>query len=69
MRSILRAKELRDLGEKELKQKALELKQELFNLKFQLRAGQLLNTSAIRNTKRNLAKVLTVMREKGFKLQ
>lgn len=66
---MMKAKELRNLSEQELKQKALDLKQEIFNLRFQLMAGQLLNTSAIRNSKRDLARVLTVMREKGYKLQ
>jgi large subunit ribosomal protein L29 len=64
----MKAKDLVNLGEAELRQKATELKQEIFNLKFQLRAGQLLNSAAIRNTKRDLARVLTVMRAKGYNI-
>jgi len=64
----MKAKDLRNLSETELRQKVIELKQEIFNLKFQLKAGQLLNSAAIGNTKRDLARVLTVMRQKGYKI-
>ncbi|MFN3534670.1 MAG: 50S ribosomal protein L29 [Desulfatiglandales bacterium] len=64
----MKAKELRELDEGTLRQKAMDLKQEIFNLRFQLRAGQLLNVSAIRNSKRDLARVLTVMKQKGYRI-
>jgi large subunit ribosomal protein L29 len=59
----MKAKELRELAEEELKEKAKELGQELFNLRFQKATGQLGNTSVIPKTKRELARIKTVIRE------
>jgi len=59
----MKAKELRELAEEELKEKANELGQELFNLRFQKGTGQLGNTAMIPKTKRDLARVKTVLRE------
>jgi len=59
----MKAKELRGLAEEELKEKARELGQELFNLRFQKGTGQLGNTAMIPKTKRDLARVKTVLRE------
>jgi len=59
----MKAKELRELAEEELKEKAKELGQELFNLRFQKGTGQLGNTAIIPKTKRDLARVKTVLRE------
>jgi len=59
----MKAKELRGLAEEELKEKEKELGQELFNLRFQKGTGQLGNTAMIPKTKRDLARVKTVLRE------
>ena len=59
----MKAKELRELAEEELREKAKELGQELFNLRFQKATGQLGNTAIIPKTKRDLARVKTVLRE------
>ena len=59
----MKAKELRELAEEELKEKAKELGQELFNLRFQKGTGQLGNTAMLPKTKRDLARVKTVLRE------
>jgi large subunit ribosomal protein L29 len=59
----MKAKELRDLGLDELLEKERGLKQELFNLRFQKATGQLGNTAIIPKTKRELARVKTVLRE------
>ena len=59
----MKAKELRDLSAEELKDKEKEASQELFNLRFQKATGQLGNTAIIRKTKKNLARVKTVLRE------
>ena len=59
----MKAKELRELTEEELKEKAKELSQELFNLRFQKATGQLGNTAMIPKTKRDLARAKTVLRE------
>jgi large subunit ribosomal protein L29 len=59
----MKAKELRELTKEELKEKAKELSQELFNLRFQKATGQLGNTAMIPKTKRDLARAKTVLRE------
>jgi large subunit ribosomal protein L29 len=59
----MKAQELRDLSQTELEVKQRELKEELFNLKFQLGIGQLENTSRIKTVKRDIARVATVMQE------
>jgi large subunit ribosomal protein L29 len=57
------AKELRELSVEELAEKEREAKQELFNLRFQKATGQLGNTAIISKTKKDLARVKTVLRE------
>ena len=59
----MKAKELRELTEEELKEKERESSQSLFNLRFQKAAGQLGNTAEIPKTKRELARIKTVIRE------
>jgi large subunit ribosomal protein L29 len=59
----VKAKDLRELSVEELKEKERELSQEFFNLRFQKATGQLGNTAAMVKTKRDLARVKTVIRE------
>ncbi|RLC30848.1 MAG: 50S ribosomal protein L29 [Deltaproteobacteria bacterium] len=59
----MKAKELRDLSREELEEKVRELGQELFNLRFQKATGQLGNTAMIPKTRKDLARVKTVLRE------
>jgi large subunit ribosomal protein L29 len=56
-------KELRQMTPAELSEKAKQLSQELFNLRFQFGTGRLENPMQIRKTKRSIAKVKTVQRE------
>ena len=58
------AKELRGLSVDELGDREKELRQELLNLRFQKATGEIGNTSRIGKAKRELARVLTVLREK-----
>jgi large subunit ribosomal protein L29 len=60
----MKAQELRDLTVDELEQKLGELKRKLLNLRFQLASGQLQNTAEIGKTKRDIARVLTILRER-----
>ena len=57
------AKELRELTESELELKLKDLKEELFNLRFQLAINQLENPMRITAVKRDIARVSTVLRE------
>ncbi len=59
----MKAMKLRESTREELNEKAKELSQELFNLRFQKGIGQIGNTAMIPKTKRNLARVKTVLRE------
>ena len=55
---------LRDLTESELQQKARETKEQLFNLRFQLRTGHLSDFSRVRAVRREYAQIQTVISEK-----
>ena len=56
--------EVRAMSEAELGTKLRELKEELFNLRFQLAINQLENTNRISEVKHDIARVMTVMNEK-----
>jgi large subunit ribosomal protein L29 len=56
--------ELRDLSDMELSERHDELKEDLFNLRFQLATGQLDNPTLLKQTRRDIARVLTVQRER-----
>ncbi len=60
----MKASELKDLGIGDLKARAKELNQELFNLQFQHAAGQLDNKMRLREVRKDIARVLTTIREK-----
>jgi large subunit ribosomal protein L29 len=60
------AKELRDLQDDELVEEVKTARKEIFGLRFQLATGSLENTAGVRNAKRELARVLTVARERGI---
>ncbi len=64
----MRANEVRNLSEQELTQKLEDLKSELFNLRFQLAAGQLENPMRIRQVRKDIARVKTIMRERELGL-
>jgi large subunit ribosomal protein L29 len=55
--------DIRALGHEEQLQKAIELRQELFNLRFQREIGQLDNLAKIKEIKRDIARVRTIIRE------
>jgi len=59
----MKASELREKSVSELEIKLKDLKQELFNLRFQLAINQLENPMQIQKVKRDIARVSTVIRE------
>ncbi|MEC6749135.1 50S ribosomal protein L29 [Marinilactibacillus sp. XAAS-LB27] len=59
----MKANELKGLSTTELIKKEAEYKEELFNLRFQLATGQLENTSRIKDVRKNIARVKTVLRQ------
>jgi len=63
----MKANSFRDMTDIELTQKLLDSKGELFNLRFQLATGQLENPLRIRNVRRDIARIKTVIREREIK--
>jgi len=57
-------KELSSLSIDELKKKVKDISEELFKLKLQHATGQLANTSAIKNARKNLARIKTFLTQK-----
>jgi large subunit ribosomal protein L29 len=60
----MKAAELREGTLEELERKEQDLRRELFNLRFQQATGEIENPMRIRAIKKNIARVLTVAREK-----
>jgi large subunit ribosomal protein L29 len=60
---------MRDLTIQELHDKHRQYKEELFNLRFQNAIGQLGNSGRIKEVKRTIARVLTVVREKELAVE
>jgi len=63
----MKAAELRKMKLEELKKKVDEMKMELLKLRFQQKISGLDNPMAIRNLRRDIARVLTVIREKELR--
>ncbi len=61
---MMDVEELRDMDVAELGEKERQLKQEVFNLRFQHATGRIENLMRIRQTRRDLARVKTVQRQK-----
>ena len=63
----MKASKLHEMTDVELTGKLVDLKQELFNLRFQNATGQLGDVMVIRKTKKDIAKVKTILREREIK--
>ena len=66
----MKARELKDLranNPQDLVAKLVELKAELFNLRFQLATGQLENPMRIREVKKSIAQIKTIIREEEIR--
>lgn len=60
----MKATEIRDLSKDEITQKVADLKEALFNLRFQHEIGQLENPQKIGQTKKDIARLKTILNEK-----
>ena len=60
----MKASEIRELSEAELEKKIKELKEELFNLRFQHAINQLDNPMRLNHVKKDIARSLTILRER-----
>ena len=61
---MLKVDELRNLSEEELLEKSEQLKKSLMQLRFQAKTGKLERQSAVKETRRDIARVLTIANEK-----
>ena len=61
----MKAKDLREKTSEELKNVEKDLKQKLFNLNFQKVMGQLQNPMKVKETKKDIARVKTILNERG----
>ena len=64
---LMKVNQIRDLSATELDEKLNGLKDELFNLRFQLATGQLENPMRIRDVKKAIARLKTIRRERELK--
>ena len=62
----MEVKDIRGLTPDELTEKVGQLKQELFNLRFQRATGRIENLMRIRQTRRDIARIKTIMRDKAL---
>lgn len=60
----MKVAEIKDLGIEELEQRVSDTRRELFNLRFQNATGQLENTGQLKEVRRNIARLLTVLNQK-----
>jgi large subunit ribosomal protein L29 len=62
----MKASEAHDLKDDELVAKLIDAKQETFNLRFRHATGELENTSGLSRARRDVARLLTVAKERGI---
>jgi large subunit ribosomal protein L29 len=65
----MKAEEIRNLTTAEVEQKIKSLKEELFNLRFQLATGQLENPASLRAVRKSIARAKTVLRERELRVK
>ena len=65
----MKAETLRELSTEELNKKVVELKEELFNLRFQMATGQLENPLQLKQVRKDIARAKTVIREREIAAQ
>jgi large subunit ribosomal protein L29 len=65
----VKAAEVHDLKDDELIAKLLDAKQEAFNLRFRQATGELENTARLSSARRDIAKLLTVAKERGIDVE
>ena len=64
----MKVSEIKELGADKMKEKLIELKKELFNLRFQNSVGQLENTATLSNVKKDIARLYTISKEMNVNL-
>ena len=59
----MKSSEIREMGLEEMQSKRNDMKEEMFNLRFQHGVGQLENTAKLKQIKRDIARIETLIRE------
>jgi large subunit ribosomal protein L29 len=62
----MRTQEIRDLDDQKIAEQIANFRKELFGLRFQQATGELENTAALRTTRRDLARAVTIARQRGI---
>ena len=65
---MMRPTQLRDMSEDELVRRVDDLRQSIFNLRVRATTKDLANTAQLRAERRELARTMTILREKGLKV-
>jgi large subunit ribosomal protein L29 len=65
----MKAKEIRDLHDDELVEHVATVRRDLFGKRFQHATGELENSAGLKTTKRDLARALTIARERGIETE
>lgn len=65
----MKVKDIREMSDEEINAQVSSLKEELFNLRFQLAVNKLDNTARVREVRRSLARCKTVLREREIKAE
>jgi large subunit ribosomal protein L29 len=65
----MKVNDIRNLTTAEVEQNVKSLKEELFNLRFQLATGQLENPARIREVRKSIARAKTILRERELQIQ
>lgn len=65
----MKANKLRDMTSEELVRKVGELKEELFNLRFQMATGQLENPVRVKEVRKSIARAKTIIRQRELQEQ
>jgi large subunit ribosomal protein L29 len=65
---MLKTSEIKEMGENQIQEKLVELKRELFNLRFQNDVGQLENTAKLSEVKKDIARLYTVSRQMNMNI-
>lgn len=63
----MKSKEIREMTVDELQSKLVSLKEELFNLRFQLATGQLDNPMRVKDVRKSIARIKTILHEQELK--
>jgi large subunit ribosomal protein L29 len=65
----MKAAEIREMTDEELREQVRTARRELFGLRFQHATGELENTAGLKGAKRDLARALTVARQRGIDIE